>query len=63
MRTSDLKGLLDTVEEVRRDLYPDLDSDLLRAVILAEEQNPEDEGEALRAIQAAVDAALAKEGE
>lgn len=63
MKTSDLRGLLETLEEARRDLYPDLDAEFLKAVIMAEEQNPEDEGEALRGIQVAVDTALANKGE
>jgi hypothetical protein len=53
MKTNDITHLLETVEEIRSRDYPDLDSGFLRAVVQAEEQNP-DEQEAIRAIQIAL---------
>ncbi len=62
MRTTDLKDLLATVEKLRADLYPDVAARFLEAVVRAEEENPEDDAEAVRAIQAAVKAVLAAKG-
>lgn len=62
MRTTDLKDLTNTVEILRTELYPDLDAEFLAAVVRAEEENPEDDGEALRSIQAALKIALASKG-
>ena len=62
MRTSDLDELRDVVEKVRAEEFPDLDATFLNAVIDAEEGSPEEDEEALRAINAALDAALAREG-
>jgi hypothetical protein len=62
MRTTDLKDLLTTVEALREDLHPDLDTAFVEAVVRAEEQNPEDDDEALRAVRAALTMALAVKG-
>jgi hypothetical protein len=62
MRTTDLKDLTNTVEKLRRELHPDLSADFVHAVVQAEEQNPEDDAEALRAIQAALKTALVGKG-
>jgi hypothetical protein len=62
MRTTDLKDLTEAVEILRLELYPDLDTEFLKAVVQAEEQNPEDDAEALRTIQAALKLALASRG-
>jgi hypothetical protein len=62
MRTTDLKDLLTTVEALREELHPDLDTSFIEAVVRAEEQNPEDDDEALRAVRAALTVALAAKG-
>jgi len=62
MRTTDLKDLTNTVEKIRTDLHPDLDAAFVEAVVQAEEQNPEDDAEALRAIQVALKTALTEKG-
>lgn len=62
MRTTDLKDLTKTVELLRKELHPDLDEGFLEAVVRAEEENPEDDTEALRAIQAALKAVLVAKG-
>ena len=62
MKTTDLKDLLKTVELLRKELHPELDAAFLKAVVHAEEQNPEDDGEALREIEAALKKVLAKQG-
>lgn len=58
---TDLSELLRTVEQIRSELHPDLDSEFLRAVVAAEEQNPDDEG-AIRAIELALKGVLAARG-
>jgi hypothetical protein len=62
MRTTELKALLEVVEALREDLHPDLDKAFLQAVVRAEQENPDDEEEALRAITAALKPLLAKRG-
>ena len=62
MRTTELKDLMDTVERIRHEIHPDLDGRFLEAVVRAEEANPEDDTEALRAIQAALKVALEAKG-
>ena len=59
MKTTDLKDLLRTVEERRRELYPELDATFLQAVVRAEEENPEDDVEAIRQIELALKKVLA----
>ena len=58
MRTTDLRDLMLTVEQVRSEKHPSLDPTFLEAVITAEEQNPEDDNEALRCIQVALSVVL-----
>jgi len=62
MRTNDLNDLTQTVEILRAELHPDLDAGFLAAVVRAEEANPEDDAEALRAIQNALKAVLVANG-
>lgn len=62
MRTADLKDLTAVVESLRKELHPDLDAQFLATVVMAEEQNPEDDAAALRAIQAALKAVLVSKG-
>lgn len=62
MQTTDLKDLIETVELLRKQLHPDLDAGFLRAVVRAEEENPEDDAEAVRSIQLALKEVLAAEG-
>ena len=62
MRTSELHDLLDTVEQIRREKHPDLDQAFLTAVVRAEQANPEDDGEALQMIRAALKTLLESKG-
>lgn len=62
MRKTDLADLRQTVERLRDKLCPDLDAEFLDAVITAEDQNPEDDPEAVRQIQIALQATLARSG-
>ncbi len=62
MKTSDITSLLQTVESIRAEGHPDLDADFLRAVVEAEEANPDDDGEALRAIRQALNTLLTRKG-
>jgi len=62
MQTSDLKDLKNTVEIMRTDIHTDLDAGFLEAVVRAEEDNPEDDPAAIRAIQAALRTVLAEKG-
>ncbi len=62
MRKTDLKDLMRTVDLLRSELHPDLDAGFLEAVVRAEEENPEDDAEAVHAIQAALKAALTAKG-
>ena len=62
MRTTDLKDLTKTVELLRKELHPDLDPAFLAAVVRAEEENPEDDAEALRAIESALRVVLVAKG-
>ena len=62
MQTTDLKDLINTVEILRAELHPDLDASFLEAVVRAEEENPEDDTEAVRAIQTALKVALTANG-
>lgn len=54
MKKTDLDDLLNTVEAIRREMHPDLDAHFIKNVVAAEEQNPEDDAEALRAIEIAL---------
>jgi hypothetical protein len=62
MKTIDLERLNRTVEALRKELHPDLDSDFLEAVVLAEHQNGDNDQEALRAIELALRTLLAARG-
>jgi hypothetical protein len=62
MRTTDLKEIIDTLEQIRGKVHPDLDRVFLEAVVRAEEENPEDDTEAVNAIETALKAVLASRG-
>ena len=62
MRKTDLQDLLKTVETIRQELHPDLDAGFLDAVVRAEEQCPEDEEGAVRAIETALKVLLEGQG-
>jgi ABC-type nitrate/sulfonate/bicarbonate transport system substrate-binding protein len=62
MWTTDPKDLLKAVELLRKELHPDLSADFLEAVVRAEEESPEDDAEAIRAIQAALKTLLIAKG-
>jgi hypothetical protein len=59
MSTTELNSILATVEAIRQANAPSLSAELLRAVVEAEELNPEDEPAAIQAIERAVKAFLA----
>ena len=61
---TELEDLRHTVEILRGELHPELDPAFLAAVITAEDLNPEveDQREALRQIQAALETALTGKG-
>lgn len=54
MATYDLQHLLATVEQVRAELHPDLPSELLEAVVRAEDANVDNPDRALKAVEAAI---------
>jgi hypothetical protein len=58
MRTTDLKDLLKAVESIRLEIHPDISAEFLKAVVAAEEANPESHEDAIRAIETALNAAL-----
>jgi hypothetical protein len=62
MRKTDLHDLIKTVELIRKDLHPDLEPQFIEAVVRAEEENPEDDETALRAIQSALRTLLESRG-
>jgi hypothetical protein len=62
MQTTDLKDLMETVDRIRSEMHPDLDIRFLEAVVRAEEENPEDDAAALRAIQVALRVTLVSKG-
>jgi hypothetical protein len=58
MRTIDSSELMSAVETARLELHSELDPDFLRAVVKAEEENPEDDSAAMRAIHHALAVAI-----
>lgn len=62
MRTTDLDELLQTVERIRQETHPDLDSRFVTAVVSAEKDNPEDDLAALSAIEHALTLVLGSRG-
>lgn len=58
MRTIDSSELMNAVETARLELHSELDPEFLRAVVKAEEENPEDDAAALRAIRQALAVAI-----
>ncbi len=59
---NELKDILETVEQVRATQCPELDAEFVAAVVRAEEENPEDDGGALRSIESALRIILEREG-
>lgn len=62
MPTSDLDELVSTVKQVMKETHPGLDAEFVEAVVRAEERFPEDDAEAVRAIQSALRDALGRRG-
>ncbi len=62
MKTTDIASLLRAVESIRAARHPDLDVEFVRAVLEAEEANPDDDGEALRAIRQALNTMVSRKG-
>jgi len=58
--TSDL---LDTIQQLRQEKYPNLPETLVAEIIVAEEESPENRQEALRRIREIIEAYLNSTGE
>ena len=63
MKKTDLDDLKATVERLRKEIDPDLDSAFLADVIEAEADNPEDDAAAVDAIRGALERSLGEENE
>jgi hypothetical protein len=61
MKTTDLNDLLATIEAVRRDKHPSLRPEFLVSVVEAVQAHLDDEAEAVRKIERALNALLAME--
>ena len=59
MPTNDLNDLSNTVEAIRKEMHPELDGAFLDAVVLAEEENADNDVEAVNAIRSALAMVLA----
>lgn len=62
MKTTNLKSLLEAVEILRSEMHPDLEKSFLEAVVQAEEASPDDDGEAVLAIEKALSALMKTRG-
>ena len=62
MRTTELEDIVSTVEQLRKELHPDLDPRFLSAVIDAEKDNPEDDAAAVSTIEQSLRLVLAAKG-
>lgn len=51
MRATDLTELLKVVEEVRREKHPSLPKDLIRRIVMLEDEHGDDDVAALQAIR------------
>lgn len=63
MATYDLRHLLDTVEQVRAEIHPEVSAALLEAVIRAEDEHSDDPEAALKAAEAAIERFLVVGGQ
>jgi hypothetical protein len=61
MKKTDLRDILQAVEQTRQERCRDLSAEFVEAVIRAEEANPEDDETAMKTIEAALNATLAKQ--
>ena len=55
--------LLDTIEEIRRDRFPNLSAALVKAIVATEQEFPDNRSEAFRRISDAIDEQLSHKGE
>lgn len=55
--------LLETIEEIRRDRFPNLSADLVKVIVETEQEFPDNRAEAFRRISAAIDEQLSQNGE
>jgi uncharacterized protein involved in exopolysaccharide biosynthesis len=55
--------LLDTIEEIRRDRFPNLSAALVKAIVATEQEFPDNRSEAFRRISDAIDEQLSRKGE
>ncbi|MFB4203654.1 hypothetical protein KBTX_02664 [wastewater metagenome] len=62
MKKSELEDLITTVETLRKQKFQNMDRKFIEEVIRAEEENPEDDGEAFRRIKDALEGCLADKG-
>lgn len=61
MKTTDLNDLLATIEAVRSEMHPELSPDFLISVVEAEQAHLDDELEAVKKIERALNALLGSE--
>jgi hypothetical protein len=50
--------LLDTIEQIRRERFPNLSADLVRAIVATEQRFPDNRSEAFKHISDAIDEEL-----
>ena len=61
--TTPEQDLLDTIEEIRSKSFPELDSDLVKKIVLIEKDYTENASEAYKRISEAIDEHLAVKAE
>ena len=54
--------LLDTIEQIRRERFPDLPAGLVKAIVATEQEFPDNRSEAFRRISDAIDEHLNHKG-
>jgi hypothetical protein len=62
MMTPD-EELLDTIEEIRQKRYPAISADLVKKIVVTEQEFPDDRGEATRRVSDAIDEELQRKGD
>lgn len=62
MAKNELKELQEVVEHLRASRFPQVDPTFVKAVLKAEQENADDEGQALQGIEDALKKLLARKG-
>ena len=62
MPMTDIQDILDAVERVRAETHPELDARFLEMVVEAEQNHPDDDAAAMRAIESALENLLGARG-